>query len=170
MNPGSTFAALTGNDRPGHLWVSPLIGQPGFLRVLDSRTVEVARVPARQDPLYELPVPQQIGLIALNYERRRRFRLNGTLAATNERALRISVDEAFGNCPQFIPQRTIDSSSEALPTGDRDIATSDKGASSDREGQLTREDLDIIRRADTFILGTSHPQRGSDASHRGGLA
>ena len=26
----------------------------------------------------------------------------------------------------------------------------------------------MIRRADTFFLGTTHPERGSDASHRGG--
>jgi hypothetical protein len=33
---------------------------------------------------------------------------------------------------------------------------------------LSAEDIELIRGADTFFLGTTHPERGSDASHRGG--
>jgi hypothetical protein len=33
---------------------------------------------------------------------------------------------------------------------------------------LTAEDRALIRAADTFFLGTTHPERGNDASHRGG--
>ena len=33
---------------------------------------------------------------------------------------------------------------------------------------LASEDIELIRGADTFFLGTTHPERGSDASHRGG--
>jgi predicted pyridoxine 5'-phosphate oxidase superfamily flavin-nucleotide-binding protein len=33
---------------------------------------------------------------------------------------------------------------------------------------LEPEDVAQIRQADTFFLGTTHPDRGSDASHRGG--
>ena len=31
-------------------------------------------------------------------------------------------------------------------------------------------DTELIRSADTFFLGTTHPERGNDASHRGGPA
>ena len=33
---------------------------------------------------------------------------------------------------------------------------------------LTDEDRALIRAADTFLLGTTHPERGNDASHQGG--
>ncbi|MFK0043544.1 pyridoxamine 5'-phosphate oxidase family protein [Streptomyces sp. NPDC090741] len=34
---------------------------------------------------------------------------------------------------------------------------------------LASDQARLIRAADTFFLGTTHPQRGNDASHRGGL-
>jgi len=43
------------------------------------------------------------------------------------------------------------------------------GASDVRhDGALASEDIELIRGADTFFLGTTHPERGSGASHRGG--
>jgi hypothetical protein len=33
---------------------------------------------------------------------------------------------------------------------------------------LSREAAEIVRSADTFFLGTQHPERGADASHKGG--
>ena len=35
---------------------------------------------------------------------------------------------------------------------------------------MATEDIELIRSADTFFLGTTHPERGNDASHRGGPA
>ena len=35
---------------------------------------------------------------------------------------------------------------------------------------LGADDIALIRSADTFFLGTTHPERGNDASHRGGPA
>ncbi len=37
-----------------------------------------------------------------------------------------------------------------------------------RRDRLSAEDGALIARADTFFLGTVHPNRGADASHRGG--
>lgn len=37
-----------------------------------------------------------------------------------------------------------------------------------RSDTLTDGDLAFIRRADTLLIGTTHPTRGNDASHRGG--
>ena len=36
--------------------------------------------------------------------------------------------------------------------------------------RLGADDIALIRSADTFFLGTTHPERGNDASHRGGPA
>jgi hypothetical protein len=37
-----------------------------------------------------------------------------------------------------------------------------------RDSVLSPSDIGLIRAADTFFLGTTNPERGSDASHRGG--
>ena len=35
---------------------------------------------------------------------------------------------------------------------------------------MATDDIELTRSADTFFLGTTHPERGNDASHRGGSA
>ncbi len=40
----------------------------------------------------------------------------------------------------------------------------------ERGASLGADDIAQIRSADTFFLGTTHPERGNDASHRGGPA
>jgi hypothetical protein len=35
---------------------------------------------------------------------------------------------------------------------------------------MATDDIELIRSADTFFLGTTHSERGNDASHRGGPA
>lgn len=45
---GRTFAALSARDADGTPWVSPLIGEPGFLEAADLTTLRVHhRFPAR---------------------------------------------------------------------------------------------------------------------------
>src|SRR6185312_17179096 len=58
-----TFAALTGRDREGRLWTSPLVGPPGFLEA-GAATLRIHALPLPGDPLRELPVGQAVGLIA----------------------------------------------------------------------------------------------------------
>jgi hypothetical protein len=41
----------------------------------------------------------------MDYARRRRFRINGTITATRHDGFEIDVAEAFGNCPQYITPR-----------------------------------------------------------------
>jgi uncharacterized protein len=89
------------------------------------------------------------------------MRVNGTLVASSPGGLTVAVDQAFGNCPQYIQQRII-VPAEAAPPGTGAASTAPPSAA------LTPGHLRIIRSADTFFLGTTHPQRGRDASHRGG--
>jgi hypothetical protein len=98
-------------------------------------------------------------MIAVEFASRRRVRVNGTLAEASEGRLVIDVDQAFGNCPQYIQQRL-------LTPGD---AGGQTGPGKARRGTvLDAVDIELIRSADTFFLGTAHPERGTDASHRGG--
>jgi predicted pyridoxine 5'-phosphate oxidase superfamily flavin-nucleotide-binding protein len=155
---GRTFAVITARDAGGRLWTSPLSGPPGFLEAVAPTTLAVrARLP-EGDPLHGLPAGQQVGLVVVEFAARRRVRVNGTLAAAYGDVLVIEVEQAYGNCPQYIHQRLLAPVSPGLaPEGDvrRDTA-------------LSPADAELIRAADTFFLGTTNPERGSDTSHRGG--
>jgi uncharacterized protein len=149
------FAALSARDRAGRLWIVPLTGPPGFLEVTAATTLHVRTAPA--PPLDDLPAGQPAGLIVVDFARRRRVRLNGTLSAAGADGLTVEVEQAFGNCPQYIQQRDLEPAADRLdPGGVR------------RAGSLSPDDVALVRRADTFLLGTTHPDRGNDASHRGG--
>jgi hypothetical protein len=161
---GRTYVALTARSGDGRLWASPLVGEPGFVRVLGPASLVIHATPGRADPLHGLAAPQPVGLIAIDYPRRRRFRLNGTLVPGGcDDELLIEVTEAFGNCPRFLTRRTIDPAPTA--GGTADLANGELEARAD---VLSAADVVTVGGADTFILGTTHPDRGNDASHRGG--
>ncbi len=160
-----TFLAVTARGQDSTLWTSPLTGAAGFLRVTGARHLHIASVPAPGDPLYELPAGQQVGLVAIEFATRRRFRINGYLTASAASGLSVDVEQAYGNCPQYIQQR------ELTPVG----RGPDLPSLTEADGRAVRDrlgvaDLAQVRAADTFFLGTTHPARGADASHRGGPA
>lgn len=150
------FVAFTARDADDVLWTSPIAGPPGFLQGHDDQ-LRILAAPRSGDPLHELAVGQQVGLIAIDFEGRRRMRLNGVLRAGDKAGLVVGVDQAYGNCPQYIHRHAIDV--PALSTSPQDVT---------RAPSLDASALKMISAAGTFFLGTTHPTRGSDASHRGG--
>jgi len=154
-----TFAVLTGRGPDGRLWASPLRGPAGFLRG-SGRTLRIAGSPVAGDPLHVLEAGQQVGLVAIEFAARRRVRVNGRLVSAGQDLLELEVDQAYGNCPQYIQRRTF------LPAEE---ASSDGGVV-ERGATLDAADRALVSAADTFFLGTAHPSRGADASHRGGPA
>ncbi len=156
---GRTFAVITARDDAGRLWVSPLTGQPGFLQATSPTTLTIHAAPLRGDPLHRVGVGQSVGLIVIEFATRRRVRINGFLTDAGYDRLVIEVEQAYGNCPQHIHQRVL-----VADTGDAASPDTRRGA------VLGDDDAELIRSADTFFLGTTHPDRGKDASHRGGPA
>ncbi len=156
------FVALTARDREGVLWTSALSAEPGFLRG-DGDRLQILAEPREGDPLHAMPIGQQVGLIAIDFPTRRRMRINGILADADADAdamgLTVQVDQAYGNCPQYIHRHQVNAAAIT--------ATSDNPR---RTTSLTAADQAMIVASDTFFLGTTHPTRGSDASHRGGPA
>jgi predicted pyridoxine 5'-phosphate oxidase superfamily flavin-nucleotide-binding protein len=153
-----TFLVVTGRDAEGRLWTSPLVGPPGFLQARSATRLAVhATIPAG-DPLHGLAAGQKLGMTAIEFATRRRVRVNGTLAATADGLLLVDAEQAYGNCPQYIQQRQL------TPDAVDRAATEDVR----RDVALGPEDVALIRGSDTFFLGTVHPERGADASHRGG--
>ena len=153
-----TFAAITARDADGRLWTSPLSGPPGFLAAVSPTTLAIHARLAEGDPLHLLPAGQQAGLVVVEFAARRRVRVNGTLTAVGDGSLHLEVEQAYGNCPQYIHQRVLAPDSPG------------RGESGEvrRAAVLAAADAGLIRSADTFFLGTTNPERGSDTSHRGG--
>lgn len=145
-------------DPHGRVWASPLSGPPGFARAMDQNTVEVDAWPAPGDPLgAALRDGGAIGLLAIDLATRRRMRVNGRLEA-RPNGLRVRTEQVYANCPKYIQARQ-------------------PGAESPAEGRVpvvTRvATLSAARRAwlgtvDTFFIASSHPEGGTDVSHRGG--
>ena len=173
-----TFAAITARDADGRLWTSPLSGPPGFLEAVGPTTLAIrARLPDG-DPLHGLPAGQQAGLVVVELAARRRVRVNGTLTAVDGDSLVIEVEQAYGNCPQYIHQRVLarrglaqdDVAQDGLARDDvaQDDLAQDGPGDVRRDAALSPADARLIRAADTFFLGTTNPERGSDSSHRGG--
>ncbi|MHA6616496.1 pyridoxamine 5'-phosphate oxidase family protein [Pseudonocardia sp. DLS-67] len=154
------FAALTARDHDGRLWISPLVGPAGFLRG-DGDVLHVAATPATSDPLHLLTPGQPAGLIAIEFALRRRLRINGRLVGTSPRGFAIDTEQAFGNCPSYIQQRDLAPASAVAGPGDPPSPSPGRRALSDAERAL-------VSSSNTFFLGTAHPTRGADASHKGG--
>ena len=103
-------------------------GDPGFVRVLDERTIAF--------PVYDgngmyltagnALVNPHVGLLFIDFERRRRLRLNGTasvdaddplLAGYPEAQLvvRVEAAEVFPNCPRYIHEYRLVQRSRFVP-------------------------------------------------------
>ena len=148
------FAVLTARDADGRLWTSPLFASPGFLQAHDQE-LQVHALPASDDPLHGLAADQPVGMLAIEFASRRRVRVNGTLTHVGDTGLLVSVDQAYGNCPKYIHPRHLERVDSPAPA-------------IERSSTLSAEHAQLIANADTFFLGTIHPTRGADASHRGG--
>jgi hypothetical protein len=153
-----TFAVITARDGAGRLWTSPLSGPRGFLQAAGPTTLVIRARPRAGDPLHGLPAGQKAGLVVVEFATRRRVRVNGTLTAAGDGTLVMEVEQAYGNCPQYIRQRLLAQGNPGL-AGAADVR---------RDEALAPADTELVRAADTFFLGTTNPERGSDTSHRGG--
>ncbi|GAB4008977.1 pyridoxamine 5'-phosphate oxidase family protein [Nocardioides ultimimeridianus] len=156
-----TFTGLTAHDRHGRLWTTALAAPAGFLEVTSAESIRVHTVPRYDDPLAGLVAGQSAALIAMDYERRRRFRINGIVTTTSHHGFEIDVAEAFGNCPQYITPRSIEPLPQILQQGDPVGPVS-------IDGRLGAGDRASLAATNGFFLGTTHPERGADVSHRGG--
>lgn len=155
------MAVLGTRDADGRVWASLLFGPPGFLRAADPTTIEVdvdRALGHPDDPLWSnLEIDPRFGLLAIDLATRRRLRANGR-AARRPGALLLHVEEAYPNCPKYIRRRRV---SELEGVGG-DLPPPSRGAA------LNEAQRDRIAGADTFFVASAHPERGLDASHRGG--
>ncbi|MCR2805636.1 pyridoxamine 5'-phosphate oxidase family protein [Paenibacillus soyae] len=153
-----SFVIVSSADADGNVWCSMITGNPGFLHALDERTIDILYASALSDPLYEnLRTDRNIGLLAIDLEKRVRVRINGT-AALIDGGLRIRAAEVYGNCPKYIQKRRLRHRPDHR-SSEQTVYRSDK---------LSSEQMEWIRRSDTFFIGSRSKEGKTDASHRGG--
>ena len=120
------FIATT--DEDGQPQSSYKGGEPGFVRVLDEKTIAF--------PLYDgngmyltagnLMTTEKVGLLFIDFEGRKRMRLNGIASVADDDPLlaefpeaqlivRVSATEVFPNCPRYIHEYKLVKRSRFVP-------------------------------------------------------
>ena len=158
-----SMAVLGSIDGEQNIWASVLVGQTGFMRADDERTVtfdlgNMARNP--DDPFWEnITSHPQVGMLVIELASRRRLRVNGKITREAEESLRLQVDESYPNCPKYIQRRQVSANL---------VGTHQPSTASNRGETLGLKQRATITKADTLFVASAHAERGVDASHRGG--
>lgn len=151
------FAVLSSVDVQGHVWLSALAGVPGFMHAPDERSMVVNVTAAQYDALREnMQTNPSVGALVMEFATRRRMRVNGR-GELHDNNIIVHAEQVYSNCPKYIQAREwefLDVSPQAI--------------NATRDSVLTMPQQAWIRQADTFFIGSFHPQGGADASHRGG--
>lgn len=156
------MAVPSTRDTEGHRWASIVFGSKGFLEPDGRESLHIA-VPAAKrdpnDPLWQnLQSDPRLGVLVIELANRRRLRINGDARVTNSEIV-LNVTETFPNCPKYITQRALEIEfAESLDAKPKVSEGTD----------LPPRFQKMIAAADVLFLATGHPQRGNDASHRGG--
>lgn len=156
------FMLLGAVDAQGRPWASVLEGEPGFADSPDPEHLHFTNRPAADDPA-QLRDGEPIGLLGIELHTRRRNRLNGHVAKLTADGFELSVDQAFGNCPQYIQLRQF----QRVPLTDPKTRPAQQLNSLDEAARA------LIAGADTFFVASYADvdgQRSVDVSHRGGQA
>jgi len=103
-------------------------GEPGFVRVLDERTVALPSYDGNGMYLSmgNLLVNRNVGLLFINFEVRKRLRLNGVASIAEDDPLlpeypeaqfivRIHAEQVFPNCPRYIHHYQLVERSRFVP-------------------------------------------------------
>ncbi|MFC1664167.1 pyridoxamine 5'-phosphate oxidase family protein, partial [Pseudomonadota bacterium] len=154
-------------DDHGRPWASIMAGRPGFIQAPDAHKLSIDARPIYGDPLNDTLSPGvPIGLLGIEYHSRRRNRVNGKVVSLNDGQLQVSVDQAFGNCPQYIQARDY----RLLD----DIDHIGVHRRVHHLQQFSEQASEIISQADNFYIATHCDDEsvagvcGADVSHRGG--
>jgi uncharacterized protein len=171
------MAIVSSRDAQGRRWASLLAGAAGFMEPEDRKTLTISIDPAENDPsdvLWEnLRGDEHLGVLIIALENRQRLRVNGR-ARLAEGRLTVQVEESFANCPKYITRRAIDiarlegSGNETSPAQVTERPARKKLRSDVQGGELGAAQIALLRATDILFLATGHPERGADASHRGG--
>ncbi|PTR21752.1 pyridoxamine 5'-phosphate oxidase family protein [Pseudomonas sp. GV085] len=147
-------------DADGHPWASILEGEPGFAHSPEPGLLQFRSLPAVDDPA-QVSDGSAIGLLGIELHTRRRNRINGHVRAMSTGGFAVTVDQSFGNCPQYIQLRQF----RSVPLADPSTRAAEHFNELDDAAKA------MIAEADTFFVASYvdvDGERSVDVSHRGG--
>jgi ferredoxin-NADP reductase/predicted pyridoxine 5'-phosphate oxidase superfamily flavin-nucleotide-binding protein len=155
--PFMVYGAVDADGKP---WASLLEGESGFVHSSEPQLLHFSSRPTVDDPA-QLRDGSAIGLLGIELHTRRRNRINGHIGAMSENGFDVTVDQSYGNCPQYIQLRQF-----------RTVSLADPAT---RPAQyfngLDDAAKAMIAEADTFFVASYvdiEGVRSVDVSHRGG--
>lgn len=157
--PFMLFGAVDAN---GHPWASVLEGEPGFAHSPEPGLLQLSSLPAADDPA-QLSDGAAIGLLGIELHTRRRNRINGRIGGLSASGFAVTVDQSYGNCPQYIQLRQF----RTVPLADPATRIAQHLTELDDAAKA------VIAEADTFFVASYvdvEGERSVDVSHRGGQA
>ena len=157
-------------DQSGHPVAVPVWGDEGYIRSPSDTRLQISIASAAFDLLdaqlgLDIHTGSKIGLLGLELATRRRNRLNGVISHLKDTDMHVSVEQSFGNCPQYIHTRESTEATSSIVDTNVQVTTT-KG--------LSQRLRDVIESADTFFIASRHARLGEnvnegiDVSHRGG--
>lgn len=148
-------------------WASALAGEPGFVRAAGSHALNVTARPIYGDPVGETLVDgADIGVLGLEFQSRRRNRVNGKVSHKSPDGFQIQVAQSFGNCPQYIQARQPASAGGIGSIGEQRRVHRGEVLNKDQAAFVARADTLFI--ASQFLEDAADWSHGVDVSHRGG--
>ena len=159
------FILVAHADQQGWPWASLLFNQPGFISAVDNKHIQINASPVLGDPLNDaMEQGDRWGLLGIELETRRRNRLAAHINHVSEKGVELVVDQAFGNCPQYIQKRQLNTIDPHLMPSAQVLELT----------QFDQSAIDLISHSDTFFVasfianGSDAISEGADVSHRGG--
>lgn len=159
------FVAVAVADADGWPLATLVEGPPGFAASPDPARLDVAALPAPDDPVRaRLAAGAPVGMLGIDLGTRRRNRLNGVLAQVGADGFAVDVVQSFGNCPRYIHVRSL------APVKRTPGAVTAFGA------DLPARARDMLGQAATLFVASASgadaqgAAAGLDISHRGGPA
>ncbi|MGH1559179.1 pyridoxamine 5'-phosphate oxidase family protein [Caulobacter segnis] len=102
-------------DAAGWPIATVLTGEPGFISSPDPTTLVVAAAPRAGEPGHQqFRAGRPFGALGLDFATRRRNRANGVIEAADAGGLRLKVLQSFGNCPQYIQTRAVETAPASM--------------------------------------------------------
>jgi len=152
-------------DSSGWPWASMLFNPSSLMVSPHPEVLNINAKPMVGDPLLNsLSKGLRVGLLGIELETRRRNRISAHVENLSDTGMSLAIDQAFGNCPQYIQPRTLSWFDDAVNT--KPVV--------EKITQLDRDALTLIGCSDTFFVASSLGREdnaasdGADVSHRGG--
>ena len=157
------MAVLGSIDQDENVWASVLVGRPGFMQADTERliTFDLSQIACNEDDPFwrNIESHPQVGILAIELASRRRLRVNGRIRHSGEQRLELEVLESYPNCPKYIQRRQVAKNPVRSRAATSQVLKGDT---------LGAQQQTMITKADTLFVASTHPERGVDASHRGG--